>query len=433
MKRKTQNTIFWLFISALLLSCKAATTSVQTLFPGSTPTTGAETVNLDSVFTEIETAWGTKVIQAPDCPQQAGNIQVEPSQSPNGPLLTGCIVTEDGNHPQLSIQNLHPFYLQIEPADHNWDYPTSQLLSPNGMTKFTARTNDPSPLVVTASSNPLVHLHNLVDFLLTVFPGEHVIGSQTEVVKCIAEKNQDIPDLVIAAQALTSHNTSTTAGSILRLLQDPGLGNRWINVVRACSYQPAQSWTIDTVEQTGEALGQNRIRLESVLQALLSPWDSEIRFSWKRPETPAHPSPTEAAATTPTAVALEIGNMGYSTDYYVRYDPSIWEATWAESDGNRKVLTLHHKSLNGCMLSDNLGHGAPSTWAFSQEPRTIGSQNYSIETWTDSITGKIVLRVYGRSDTIRIELAPGDMPQPCIQAAEQVLLQSEKEMLTGPQ
>ncbi len=429
-------------ILIVTLSCKAV--QVQSLIDRrsgvQTPTLSTTAVSI--ALQKAYESWTAPRKLPENCLPSASGVEVEAGEEPAGkePMLQGCVVEAGSTRPRLAVINPNSFYIEIQPAQATWDYPPRRLLKPGERITFTAAVHDPSPLVVQAETNPLAQFHNLTDLLISLLPGEALLGGQSDLVDCIAAKEQDAPDLLIAAQALAGGDPTSAAGALVRLLHDPGLSGRWIETAKACGYTPAQSWTVETFRQTGEQLKNERALLEKTLGALVAPREAELRFSWQRAAAdtpPAAAQPVETAPSSPTLNAApdgasQITRVGLGSPYYLRFDPRAWKASLSAAPDGAQAASLSHQKLTGCTLSDSLGHGAPENWTVESEKRSIGAQQYSIETWTNIDTGQVALLIYALNDQVHIALQTGAQPAACIQAAEQILAQSGGEILSGP-
>jgi len=136
----------------------------------------------------------------------------------------------------------------------------------------------------------------------------------------------------------------------------------------------------------------------------------------------------------------EIVQIGNFDPIHLRYDPIPWEAfnehpdqLLTNNDGE-PVEALRHYVIPGCIIHDNLGFGAPTTWQRQDTNLMIGNLEFRVESWTDTKTGKPVLIVYqypvGKSGYgVRIELRINEEPDLCIELAEEVLILSEELIL----
>lgn len=154
-------------------------------------------------------------------------------------------------------------------------------------------------------------------------------------------------------------------------------------------------------------------------------------------ETPPQTNTPEITDTTQPAKTYEKVQIGFLSNLYLRYDPSIWEAytdpAWAPNSQGQIVYTLHHKKYD-CTLQANLGRGAPETWQRFVSEKRIGGLDYQVETWRETTTNTEVLVVYQypaeeQSENLtRIEVIIHDHPQECIADTEAVLALSEEEI-----
>ena len=151
--------------------------------------------------------------------------------------------------------------------------------------------------------------------------------------------------------------------------------------------------------------------------------------------TPVLPPPTVTVVPeiVPTQDAPLV-QIGYFDSVYLRYDPQDWEVFQPAPEpqlnpAGETIEALRHRTVPGCLLHDNLGHGVPPTWEYEKEEREIGGLTYRVDPWTDTTTNSPVLIVYqypvgDEAAGKRIELVIEQDPEVCIQSAEEVLILS---------
>jgi hypothetical protein len=144
--------------------------------------------------------------------------------------------------------------------------------------------------------------------------------------------------------------------------------------------------------------------------------------------SPPTDTPTPVVAVPPDAPLVQIG---FYSSIYLRYDPEVWEPFLEAPDPilnpqGEAVEALRARSIPGCVLHDNLGHGVPLSWERQDSVQTLGGLEYWVEAWTDTAQQKPVLTVYqypARQPGTgkRIELVIDLDPQECIRSTEEVL------------
>ena len=127
---------------------------------------------------------------------------------------------------------------------------------------------------------------------------------------------------------------------------------------------------------------------------------------------------------------LPVAQIGAFRSVYLRYDPVEWE-TFDEfhttNPSGKRTESLRHKFIDGCVIHENFGRGAPQNWRRADTNRQIGDLVFRVEMWTDTTTHKTPLVVYqypADEMLVRVELVVKDKPKLCIENAESIIAQS---------
>ncbi len=107
------------------------------------------------------------------------------------------------------------------------------------------------------------------------------------------------------------------------------------------------------------------------------------------------------------------------SDWMLTYDVNLWNPTTNLEIPDRPYQ-LELKSDPACIISQNIGRGAPETWKRSTVQETIGDNIFSVEQWTDITTRKIILTVFFY-DQVEIAVKIGQNPDICLDSAKMVL------------
>lgn len=147
--------------------------------------------------------------------------------------------------------------------------------------------------------------------------------------------------------------------------------------------------------------------------------------------TPAMPAPTElptplplpTEALQPINLSARVG-LNDHDPYWLTYDSNLWVSEANPENDYARVLV--HKNLAGCQIRQDLGRGAPSSWAVKEETETIGNTRFRVQRWSVAATGEWTLVSFYWDDTrYQIMVIPGEDPALCMEAAREVIRISE--------
>lgn len=221
-----------------------------------------------------------------ECPQQGQAVQVEVDLSRS--VLQGCVAKDDPVHPVLRVVNRRAFYVEVQTVSEGNVYFSRTMMGPGEDIRFTANTQDPTPLIVSAEMTQKAGLYLVLDLVISMLPGANQLGFQGKTIACMTERLSDASYFFSAAESLAiGHDGLAASESLIDFMDDEDAVRRVIRAASDCNYGPASTWSFEGIKQIGGAVSAITSVADYVANYLGGNAYSEFSFTWSAGSTAA--------------------------------------------------------------------------------------------------------------------------------------------------
>lgn len=219
-----------------------------------------------------------------ECPQQGQVVQVD--ADPSHSLLQGCVAEDDPVRPVLRVVNPKAFFVEVQTESEGNSYFEQTMLGPGEDLRFTANTQDPSPLIVSAEMTQKAGFYLVIDMVVAMLPGANQLGFQGKTIACLTERLSDSSYFFSAANSLAlSHDALAASESISRFMLDEDTVLRFIQAAGDCDYGPAPTWSIEGFKQIASSVSVITSAADFIVNYLSGNQYSSLAFAWTQEST----------------------------------------------------------------------------------------------------------------------------------------------------